>query len=288
MDIQLITVPYDFGERDRGTGAGPDRILSSGLESRLRAAGHRPRVDRISLPDTARVPEAFSLFRTNRILAERVRTAVNAGAFPVVLAGNCMTAAGTCGGLGNTVDGLVWLDAHGDFNTPDTTTSGYLDGMALAVVTGRCWRQLSASIPGFRPLPEDRVVLLGVRDLDHPEAESLSGSSITVLGPEQVRGGLGDKLSALNGTGRGLYLHIDMDVLDPSEGRASVYAAHGGLGTAELLDALDSIAGRFRIRAVAVTAYDPSYDPDARVSAVAADCVTAVVSSVSAGGRGAP
>jgi hypothetical protein len=83
--------------------------------------------------------------------------------------------------------GLVWLDAHGDFNTPETDTSGFLDGQGLAIAVGRCWRSLAATIPGFTPLPERDVVLVGARDLTHAQGEVLRDSEVTWLRPEDAR-----------------------------------------------------------------------------------------------------
>ncbi len=288
MNLQLITVPYGLAERKGGVGAGPDRILSSGLVGDLQAAGHHVRITGVDLPTETKVPEALALFQANRLLAGRVREAVDMNEFPVVLAGNCATAAGTLAGLGDAGVGLLWLDAHGDFNTPETTISGYLDGMALAIATGRCWRQLADSIPDFCPVPEEHVALLGSRDLDPREAEALSNSSITLLTSDQMRVGLRGWLSALQRVVRDVYLHIDVDVLDPAEGRASAHAADGGLSARELLGAFETIVGCFRVRAVAVTAYDPAYDPDGRVSAFAAGSITAILSSITASGGMAP
>jgi len=279
MNLSIITVPYGFAERGRGGGAGPDRILGSGLEARLSADGQRVRVTTIDLPEAGNIPEALASFRANALLAGEVRAALDRGTLPIVLAGNCSTAAGTIAGFGDAGPGVIWLDAHGDFNTPETTTTGYLDGMARAVVAGRCWQSLAGTIPGVHPVPEARMALVGARDLDPREAGALSESPATLLSPEDVRAGLGRGLSALRQRAGDVYLHIDMDVLDTAEGRANAYAAGGGLSTRELIDTLGSIAGLFTVRAVAVTAYDPAYDPEGRVCAAAVDCITAGVSS---------
>ena len=75
---------------------------------------------------------------------------------------------------------VLWLDAHGDYNTPETTTGGFLDGMALAMLTGRCWRAMTAQVPGFEPVAEKRVVMFGTRDLDSAGGELLRSSRIRI------------------------------------------------------------------------------------------------------------
>jgi arginase len=112
-------------------------------------AGHQTRVEYIEAGSDAPA-EIRTAFELNRVVAERVRDAREAHALPVVLAGNCMTAVGTLAGLGGT-PAVLWFDAHGDFNTPETTASGFLDGMALAMLTGRCWANLTRTVHCFQP-----------------------------------------------------------------------------------------------------------------------------------------
>ena len=88
---------------------------------------------------------------------------------------------GTLGGLGTGPTGVRWFDAHGDFNTPESTLGGFLDGMALAIATGRCWIGLAATVPGFTPVAEENVVLVGARDLDPAEGELLRASRVQHL-----------------------------------------------------------------------------------------------------------
>jgi arginase len=91
-----------------------------------------------------------------------VGEARRADRFPLVLGGNCGVALGVVAGLGGDAR-VVWADAHGDFNTPETTLGGFLDGMGLATLTGGCWTAITATIPGFAAVPDDHVWLLGAR-----------------------------------------------------------------------------------------------------------------------------
>lgn len=229
----------------------------------------------ISVPYDSGLRETRMGVGPGRLLAGGL-TARLRRALPVVLAGNCVSAVGTLAGLGPEPVGVLWFDAHGDFNTSETTTGGFLDGMALAIATGYCWRPLAGTIAGFRPVSERRVTLVGTRDLDPAEAGRLRESGIAVVEPAAVAERLPARLAALRSEGTGVYLHVDLDVLDPGEGRANGYAVPGGLTLPGLVAAL-AAAGALPVRAVAFTAYDPGADPAGRIAAAAAQCLAAVV-----------
>jgi arginase len=130
MNIQIFAVPYDSGHRARRAGRGPERFLAAGLEARLRGLGHTATVEMIETDDVFTL-EAGTSYRLYRRLAERINEAAG---FPLVLAGNCGSSLGALAALGN--PGLVWFDCHGDFNTPETTQTGFVDGMPLAAING--------------------------------------------------------------------------------------------------------------------------------------------------------
>lgn len=111
-----------------------------------------------------------------------MREAVSAGQFPLVLAGSCTTSHGVLAGMEHARTGIVWIDPHADFNTPETTTSGYFPGMSLAVLTGHCYRDYFAQIGDSTPVAEGAIALFGVRDLSPAaERERLERSEIQVV-----------------------------------------------------------------------------------------------------------
>lgn len=262
-------------------GAGPERLMDSGLIDRLEHAGHEVVPCSICLPSQAFMPEVQAAFELDRRLATCVAEAVAVGALPVILSGNCFTSVGTVAGIGEPDLGVIWLDAHGDFNTPETTIGGFLDGMALATLTGRCWTSLAASVPGFVPVSERRVMLFGARDLDAREAAELIESEIEHLTPDAIGAGLADNLARRREHTREIYLHIDLDSLDPSEGKANSFAVAGGFSVVDVRSLVDEVARAFRIRAVALTAYDPSQDDGGRVCEAGIGLVVAAVNAVS-------
>ena len=276
MQIELLHVPYDSGFRDRRLGAGPEAIERAGLTERLERGGHRVRRDTVELPDGAWIAELGAAFELAAGVATRVRAAREAGAFPIVLSGNCGVALGVCAGLGPAVR-VAWADAHGDFNTPETTVGGFLDGMGLATLTGRCWTQLVRRIPGFTPVPDDRVWLLGARDLDPLEDEALRRSRIHRVPAADIGREAAESIARRAGATHPLYLHLDLDVLDPSVGRANPYAAPGGATLEGLAAFVAAIREHASLAAVTLSAYDPSSDPGGRVSGAALRLAEAAV-----------
>jgi arginase len=222
--------------------------------------------------------EIGTSFAVARELAEKVRGATGRRDFPLVLAGNCISCIGTLAGLGDPPPAIIWLDAHGDFNTPESTISGFLDGMALATAVGRCWGKLAATVPGFRPVPETQVVLLGARDFDVDERALLDRSAVSLIDAQLIRKhGVRAALEPLlpkiqTHTGRA-YLHIDLDVLDPAEARVNHFAPTGGLTLAELLGIVSLVRERFALAATAITAYDPEYDEGEKAVKAAVDVI---------------
>jgi arginase len=281
MRIDVIQIPYDGAHRARRLGRGPIHLLDAGLLEHLRSRGHEART--LEVESTASFPtDAGTAIELARLVSHHVRAAKESGRFPLVLAGNCGSSIGTVAGLGATRVGVVWFDAHGDFNTPETSPSGFLDGMALALLTGRCWRGLAETVPGFAPVPESQVVLVGVRDLDPDEATALEQSSVRMVrgGPDRP----GDiplvverEVEDLGRRVRGLYLHIDLDVLDPTVAQVNEYAAPGGFTLGELHDTLERVRARAEIEALALTAYDPALDHDRRVPRMAFDILETVL-----------
>ena len=123
MRIRILQVPYDSGQRALRMGRGPLHLVERGLADRLRDQGHDVDVELVETCET--FPSEIKVtFDVQRRLAERVRAAIAAGWFPVVLSGNCNYTVGVLSGLDPLKTGLVWFDAHGEFNTPETTIGG--------------------------------------------------------------------------------------------------------------------------------------------------------------------
>lgn len=264
-------------------GRGPKHFVAHGAAERLHLAGHEVHTTVIE-PDSAWRAEIKTAFELHRALAGAVRETIRAGDFPLVLAGNCNSAVGVMAGLPSNT-GVIWFDAHGDFATPDTTESGFLDGMGLAIATGRCFTSLGRTIPGFVPVPDRHILTVGMRALNPAEVESFAVSGIAQVSVAQVReGGLAEQLEALRSKVEHIYVHVDLDVIDPSVAPANYAAAAGGLHPEELTRALRAIKERFTVVASTLASYDPDYDPNARLLEVGFEVMRVLSGGVDASG----
>ncbi len=253
-DVLLIQAPYSLGREHEALSLGPPRLAAA-------IGGDSVVVDR---PGSSHSETAAS-FEFMRALGSVVRETVEAGRFPLVLAVHCFTAVGTVGGLGRDV-GVVWFDAHPDFHTPDSSPTGFLDGMGLALLLGDGWREARRTVEGLQPIPAESAVLVGARDIDPTEEPRLAASALVRADADT----LAPALDALSSRVDAVYVHVDLDVLDPSVARVNAYAPDGGLTADELEQALAAISTRFEVAAAAMTAYDPSVDPEGKVPRIAA------------------
>jgi arginase len=263
MGARTFLVPYDSGHRGWRMGAGPLRLL---------ARGDLPGAAPVAVEAASRL-EIAAAFELARGLASEVLEAAAAGQGALVLSGNCGVAAlGVTSGVWAEDLGVVWFDAHGESETPETTRSGYLDGMGLSILTGRCWQGPMSLTPPLRTLPAGRILLAGARDLSDAERRSHAESGMLLAPGAQVRGGGWDAALARlaeAGVGR-VYLHLDLDVLDPDAvAPANTFAAPGGLTGGELLGAIDAVLARFPLAGAALASWDPSVDREGRVEGVA-------------------
>jgi arginase len=275
--VQLIHSSNDSGHIGARMGLGPARILAAGAAERLTAEGRQVETIRVE-PRDPFPTETSAAFETARVLARQVRMAVRQRRFPIVLAGNCMAAVGAVSGLPRGRTGLVWLDAHADFNTPETTRSGFLDGMALAAIVGHCWTALTASVPDFEPLRTGDVLLLGARDVEAAERARLEALGVEHRDTADLRAdpaAVAASAASLGGRADRVHLHVDLDVLDPDAvAPANRYAASGGLTLPELLEFVRMLRRACRIGAVTIASYDPAFDREHRMCAAALDLLS--------------
>jgi len=258
-ESSLYLLRYDSGHRDQRMGAGPDRIRRE-----LGVAGEEIEPE---LPWRSEISTSFQLYRQ---LAKRI--AATPETLPIVLAGNCGASIGTAAGVGVDDLGVIWFDAHGDFNTPETSLSGYLDGMCLSVLTGRCFVPLAATIPGFAPIPFENTVHVGGHALDQSETKDFHRLDVARI---PAGGDVRPVLESIAARTSRILVHVDLDVLDVQYGRANQYACSGGLSPAEVENALIACTELFDVAAIVLASYDPSYD-DGRVAAAAARFVEIV------------
>jgi arginase len=286
MTLRVFKIPYDSGHRAERMGRGPEHLIASGLLHLVRDFDPDVIVVPIEIED-AFPTEIGSAFELHRKLAVDVATLATAKGVPIVLSGNCNSAIGTVAGLlaadPASLLGAIWFDGHGDCNTPETFTGNFLDAMGLSTLTGRCWQALCATIPGFRPLPDQNVILIGGHGADDGALDILANSQIGHVKTSDIeRVGPSVVGRAVEGfRTRGIhrvYLHLDLDVIDARYARANAFAPHGGLQPDNFVDAIEEVASELIIAGVGIASYDPATDVDNRLPPVALRALKHVLS----------
>jgi arginase len=275
LKIGIIGAPVDLGQQRRGVDMGPSAIRIARLEERLKALGHAVE-DHGNVPaadmSTASVGDPRARYLLDVVkqcgaIADLVSDCVMKRAFPLVLGGDQSTSIGTLAGLAKETNrrGIIWVDAHGDFNTPRTSPSGNIHGMALAAILGYGDRRL-ASLGGVSPMAlEKNTVLIGGRSFDEMEAGAISKSKITVftmrdideLGMKKV---IHDAIGVA-GTGvEDVHLSFDVDSMDPREAPGTGTPVNGGLTYREAHLAMEMISDSRRVTSAEFVEVNPILD----------------------------
>jgi arginase len=251
MDVALVALRCRTSDRTPNAGRGVEtlaRLIGGRLGTEAREIGSPAEVRAASYEDDLRDSRGCLLEAGGQ-----VDDALEAGRVPVLLAGDCSIAATTLpAALGHRPDARVlWLDAHADYNTPATTASGYLGGMALSAACGEWDPGLGGSIPS------SRVVLAGVRDIDSGERPVLDAGQATVVGASVVETLVAVK-NALDGAP--VYVHVDLDVIDPEHFPAQ-FPAPGGLHPEKLYDLAEAVTDDCELVGLEITAFEAPEDP---------------------------
>src|SRR5438445_13307023 len=267
LTVSLIKMPYR-GERNLpDLSDSPDYLEAGGLSKLVEQQGCRLRptsVVALAPEERKAYGEWNRLGLANGQLARVVAAEVKEGGFPVGLLANCSSIMGMLGGLQRSGPsprplrvGLVFIDAHGDFNTPETTLSGMLGGMPVAISAGLCLSRLRLK-SGLDPaLPERHIVLAGVRDVDPLEQDLLDRSAVERLSVEEVKttaASLHREMKRLSELTDVIYVHVDMDGLDPKEVPGVALPVPNGPTSAELAAAITEMFRYEKVVAFGVAA----------------------------------
>jgi arginase len=277
ISISLVKMPYRGSRNVAELSPSPDDLAGGGIEKVIASLGCSiGHIDTVSL--TAKEEKQYGewqrLALANAHLGETVASRIREGSVAIGLLANCSSLMGMLGGVQHSGAtsrplrvGLVWIDAHGDFNTPETTLSGMLGGMPVAISAGLCLSRLR-TVSGLDPaLPPSYITMAGVRDTDPLEQELLDRhqiemiSSAELIEPGDAIRQQMNRLSALTDT---IYVHVDMDVLEPREVSGHGLTVPGGPSSQELASALTLMFSYPKVAAlgIASTPYgerDPEY-----------------------------
>lgn len=257
--VRIIGAPTDYGANRRGVDMGPSAIRYAGLADQLTAAGVEntdagdvlaPRAE--EHVDDEETPNARYLSETQDVtgqVADEVAASIDADEFPLVLGGDHSIAIGSLKGAARDADiGAIWFDAHGDFNTPETSPSGNIHGMPLAAALGTDWfaGESWAEAPRLR---EENVVLVGLRSIDVAERDAITDSDVTAYTMADIdERGIADvvdeALDIATAGVDGIHVSLDLDWLDPHDAPGVGTPVRGGVTYREAHAALEQVADR--------------------------------------------
>ena len=292
--VDIVGVPMDLGGFRRGVDMGPSAIRYAGLRARLTDLGYRVR-DRgnVAVQDrdqdtgieqahgARQAHHAAEIVRAAEELAAVVADIAKSGTIPVVLGGDHSIAMGTIAGLaraGHRV-GVIWVDAHGDINTPDTTPSGNVHGMPFAVALGLAEDPFPAALRGTTD--GSAGVLLGIRDIDAGEKGNIKKAGVTPITMADIdRLGMAKAMEhaiAVASTGDGIHLSLDMDAIDPDEAPGVGTPVRGGLTYREAQLAMELLAASGKLRSIEVCEVNPILDRENRTAALAVELIASAL-----------
>ena len=288
--IRVIGVPLDLGQSRRGVDMGPSAVRVAGLEARLEAIGHVVEDGgnvAVAIPEQKKEGAAHAKYlkeitATCTKSADLVLKTLEAGKIPLVLGGDHSVAAGTVAGVAefyrrqNQKIGLIWIDAHSDMNTPESSPSGNVHGMPLAAIMGLGPAELG-NIYNFSPkIHPENCVLVGVRDVDAVEKENIRRAGVEVFTMRDIdeRGMRSVMEEALRMAGRGTagyHVSLDMDWIDPEDAPGVGTPVWGGATYREAHLAMEIIADHGRLLSLEIVEVNPVIDEHNRTADLAVE-----------------
>ena len=286
----------DLGAGRRGVDMGPSAIRIADLEPRLEQLGHKVQdigdLD-VMIPETQKVGEGKLRYKAPilaacQALCEKVEKSLERSRLPLVLGGDHSIAIGSVAGSTNYYArqgeqlGLIWFDAHGDANTPDTTPSGNIHGMSLAVSLGLGDPDL-VQLGGRAPkILARNAVLIGIRDLDSGERDTLKKSGVTVYTMRDVdergmRDVVDEAIRLASDNTAGIHLSFDLDVVDPEDAPGTGTPVWGGITYREAHLAMEMLADRAEIAAIDLVEVNPVLDTQNMTGILAAELAQSVL-----------
>jgi arginase len=290
--IRIIGVPMDLGQSRRGVDMGPSALRVAGLQTRLKQLGHTVE-DIGNIP--VRQPEEqhygekhakylHEIAETCRELAEITEKSLAEGFLPLVLGGDHSIAIGTCSGVSDFFRkqskkiGCLWLDAHGDMNTPESSPSGNVHGMPLASLIGYGAPEL-VELLGYQPKVEPRnVSIVGVRDLDAKERRLVKDSGVHAFTMRDIdergmREVMSEALRFASDDTEGIAVSVDMDLIDPADAPGVGTPVRGGITYREAHLAMEMIADSEAMASFEVVEINPVIDLHNKTALLAVEMV---------------
>jgi arginase len=282
--LVIYGVPMDLGQARRGVDMGPSAIRYAGLQKRLQALGLSvkdsgnfavPVIEEVPLnPAEERAHNASAIAQVCRDVHHAMRDSMKAGEKTIVLGGDHSIALGTISAALYRAErvGVIWVDAHGDFNNPEISPSGNVHGMVVAALMGKCPPPL---VFGERRLTPEGIVMLGTRDLDPAEKVAIRDARIKVITMREVdemgmAGAMDDTLDVLKSMDA-IHVSFDMDALDPGVAPGVGTPVSGGLTVREAHLIMETLADDGRVCSLDLVEVNPILDDRNSTAKVAVD-----------------
>ncbi len=282
--VRIYGVPMDLGQNRRGVDMGPSAIRYAGLQKRLEGLGlivsdggniGVPGIEEVEKTvDTINAHHAAAISEVNNRVYEAMLRTIQDGENAIFLGGDHSMAMGTIAAALTRADrvGVLWIDTHGDFNTPDTSPSGNVHGMVVAALMGLCPPPL---VIGKKPLQPEQIVMIGTRELDSEERLGLRKSGVKVMTMRSIdENGMAEVVrEALEYLGDVSALHVsfDMDSLDPSVAPGVGTPVSGGLTAREAHLLMEMLADDGRVYSLDLVEVNPILDEYNRTAQVAVE-----------------
>ncbi len=287
--IRIIGAPMDLGQSRRGVDMGPGAIRYAGLSQRLRNLGHEVEdIGNIDIPVRESLQEAQDVKYSTAIrevcetLYETGKEAIAQKRLPIFLGGDHSISVGTIGGVTHeSPSGVIWIDAHGDFNLPETSPSGNVHGMPLALLNGRGYPELvDLGRPGAKLKPHN-TVLIGIRQLDLKERAMLKESGIVVYTMRAIdERGISaisrEALQYLHHQSR-IHISLDIDALDPNEAPGAGTLVPGGLTYREAHLLMEILADSHKIGSMDIVEINPILDERNKTADIAVELAASLL-----------
>ena len=285
--LQVVGVASGCGAPDTGCEAGAEALRAMRITARLRTRGFRAKwADVIRPPAAYRADSLRAVRKVCVRLAKRVERIIGEGDMPIIVGGDHTSAIGTWKGAAQALQqqglvGLLWIDAHMDAHTPQTSESGMLHGMPVACLLGHGYPELTAIAHGARLDPRC-VCLYGVRSFEQGEAEFLAQLGVRVFFMEEIaRRGIPDTLREalmiVSCASGGFGITLDLDAIDPGDAPGVGSPAPNGMRGADLMSALAEHGGHPNLVGVEIVEYNPYKDRQAATAALVADALDAIL-----------
>ncbi len=286
--VRIIGIPIDLGQNQRGVDMGPAAVRYAGLAARLKRIGYQvqdagnimvPVRDAIDRSERGFIPAIAQVCNATYRAASQ---AVSEGVIPIFLGGDHSVAIGTIGGVtANGPCGLIWVDAHGDFNTLESSASGNVHGMPLAALLGEGAPELLSVGRGAAKLLAENVVVIGLRDLDAVEKERLKQSGMLLFTMRDIdEQGMGQvaraALKQLEHC-QNIHVSLDVDALDPHEAPGVGTPVPGGLSYREAQLLMEIIADSQRLSSLDIVEINPILDQRNRTAEVAVELAASLL-----------